>query len=75
MTDQRWDAMAHELGIEIKPGFPFYVVEEEDAMTLYWDPDHARTSIFNDWTEQDFVDCLTSAAERILKEAGEEIDI
>lgn len=74
-TEQRWDAVANELGIEIKPDFPFYVVEhEDDVMTFYWDSDHPTTSVFNDWTEQDFIDCLTTAAKRILTEAGEEID-
>lgn len=73
---QPWDAVAKELGIEIEPEFPFYVVEhEEDLMTFYWDPDHPVTSTFNDWTERDFVECLTSAARRILEEMGEGIDL
>lgn len=49
------------------PDFPLYVTEEEDgSLTFDWDPDHPVTSVFNDWTEQDFIDMLTKAAEEVI---------
>lgn len=43
--------------------FPFCATEEEDgSMTLRWDKEHPMTSIFNSWTEQDFINMLIAAA-------------
>lgn len=48
--------------------FPFYVVEEKDgSMTLHWDSKHPATSVFNAWTEQDFIDMLVAAATDALE--------
>jgi hypothetical protein len=55
------------------PDFPFYVTEEEDgSLTFDWDANHPITSVFNDWTEQDFTDMLIDAAKEVLErhEAG-----
>ncbi len=55
------------------PDFPFYVTEEEDgSWTFEWDRDHPATSVFNDWTEQDFADMLINAAKETIEryEAG-----
>lgn len=48
--------------------FPFYVTEEEDgSWTFDWDSNHPVTSVFNDWTEQDFTDMLINAAKEVIK--------
>ena len=50
------------------PDFPFYVTEEEDgSLTFDWDANHPITSVFNDWTEQDFTDMLIDAAKEVLE--------
>lgn len=51
----------------VNPNFPLWVTEEEDgSLTVNWDPDHKITSVFNDWTEQDFIDLLTRKAQEII---------
>lgn len=35
-------------------------------MTIEWDENHPVASILNNWTEQDFIDCLFDAAERFV---------
>jgi hypothetical protein len=53
------------------PDFPFYVTEEEDgSLTFDWDANHPITSVFNDWTEQDFTDMLIDAAKEVLERHG-----
>jgi len=50
---------ARQIGVD----FPFYVTEEEDgSLTFTWDRDHPVTSVFNDWTEDDFTDMLVRAS-------------
>jgi hypothetical protein len=50
---------ARRIGVD----FPFYVTEEEDgSLTFTWDRDHPVTSVFNDWTEDDFADMLVRAS-------------
>lgn len=52
---------------DVNPDFPFWVVEEEDgSLTFNWDPDHEITSVFNTWTEQDFVDMLVEKSKALL---------
>ena len=68
---EAWDAKARELGLQVDPEFPLYVVEEEkDVMTFRWDPQHPLTSVFNDWTEEDFADCLLRAAQKVIDESS-----
>lgn len=51
----------------VNPDFPFWVVEEEDgSLTINWDPGHKITSVFNTWTEEDFVDLLTKKAQEVI---------
>lgn len=51
--------------------FPFSVTEEEDgSITLAWDRTHPLTSIFNDWTKDDFEQMIIDACTRTLKEHG-----
>jgi hypothetical protein len=65
---EAWDAKAKELGIELKPDFPFYcLTEPDDSMTLYWDPNHPITSVFNTWSEEDFTECIVTAAKEVLE--------
>ena len=47
------------------------VVEEDDSMTISWDPDHPATSVFNTWSEQDFLDAITTRCKEVLAEHGE----
>lgn len=42
--------------------------EEDDTMKIEWDETHPVTSVLNDWTEQDFLNCFLEAAERVLVE-------
>ena len=50
--------------------FPFAVtIEDDGSFTFKWDESHPVTSVFNGWTEQDFLDMLVSAAEETLKMA------
>lgn len=52
---------------DVNPNFPLWVTEEEDgSLTVNWDPDHKITSVFNDWTEQDFIDLLTQKAQEVI---------
>ena len=49
------------------------VVEEDDSMTISWDPSHPKTSIFNTWSEQDFIDAIMIRCREVLKEHSEEV--
>lgn len=42
--------------------------EEDGSMTIEWDETHPVTSVLNDWTERDFVDCLINAANNLSPE-------
>jgi len=53
---------------DVNPEFPFWCVEEEDgSITLHWDENHPVTSVFNSWTEEQFVKMLTSSAEEVIR--------
>lgn len=47
------------------------VVEDDDSMTISWDPNHPVTSVFNTWTEQDFTDAIMARCREVLQEHGE----
>jgi hypothetical protein len=47
------------------------VVEEDDSMTISWDPNHPATSAFNTWSEQDFIDAIMARCKEVLAEHGE----
>jgi len=34
--------------------------DSDNQFTISWDENDPYESIFNDWTEQDFIDCLQS---------------
>jgi len=47
------------------------VSENEDGtLQIEWDPNDARWSMFNDFTEQDFIDMVTSYCKTVLDEHG-----
>lgn len=47
--------------------FPLVVTENPDgSWTLEWDENHPVTSIFNTWTEQDFLDAIRLGCEDTL---------
>jgi hypothetical protein len=47
--------------------FPLNVIENEDgSLTIEWDENHPRTSMFNNFTEQDFLRLLQDECLRIL---------
>lgn len=47
--------------------FPLYVTEEEDgSLTFTWDENHPVTCVFNDWTEEDFIEMLLEAAKETI---------
>jgi len=48
------------------------VTEEEDgSLTFAWDEKHPVTSIFNDWTGEDFKDMILKGCARVFEEHGE----
>ena len=51
-------------------------VENEDgSLTLTWDPDDPVESMLNDWTEQDFIDCIMAKCDEVLvKEFHDDLD-
>jgi len=42
------------------------VKETEDGFTISWDPDDPLESIFNTWTEQDFIDAIMKQCEEVI---------
>jgi len=53
------------------PDFPFAVIEnEDDSFTLTWDENHPATCVFNNYTEDDFVQMLTEAAKTEPEKLG-----
>jgi hypothetical protein len=60
MNESEWD----------NPDFPFTATEEEDgSLTFTWDENHPATCVFNDWTEDDFIQMLRNAAESTLEQS------
>ena len=56
----------------VSPNFPFSVTFEDDgSWTFDWDQNHPVTSVFNDWTEKDFMDMLINAAQETIDAHGE----
>lgn len=52
--------------------FPMNVtVEEDDSITIEWDPDHPATCFFNDWSAEDFSNAIMEEARRVIAEHGE----
>lgn len=48
------------------------VKEEQDgSFTISWDENDPQESIFNTWTEQDFIDCIMERCNRLLNESGQ----
>ena len=57
------------MNLKSKSDLPISVVYEDDgSLTIMWDESHPVTSFLNDWTEQDFVDCICQAVERSATE-------
>lgn len=53
--------------MQIDPNFPFFMTEKEDgSWTFAWDENHPVTSVFNNWTEKDFLDMLINAARETI---------
>ena len=45
------------------------VIEESDgSFTVDWDPNDPVESVFNDWTEEDFIQCIEDHAREVLGE-------
>lgn len=54
------------------PDFPLNVTEEKDgSFTFEWDENHPVTSIFNSWTEKDFLEAIFERCKQVL---GEDIE-
>ena len=48
---------------------PMKVTEEQDgSFTIYWDSNDPVESVFNTWTEEDFIQCIEDSAREILGE-------
>jgi len=45
------------------------VTEKQDgSFTIDWDPNDPVESVFNTWTEEDFIQCIADSAREILGE-------
>ena len=47
------------------------VIEQDNSMTISWDPDHPVTSLFNTWSEGDSLDAILTRCKEVLGEHGE----
>ena len=60
----------------VDPEFPFWCIEEEDgSLTIHWDQSHPITSVFNDWTERQFVTMLTSGADKAIQRYSQSVNL
>lgn len=51
--------------------FPLFVtMEDDDSMTIEWDPNHPVTSFFNSWTDEDFKEMILAECARVLEGHG-----
>jgi len=42
-------------------------IENEDgSLTISWDENDPKESLFNTWTEQDFIDCIMDKCKEVL---------
>ena len=44
------------------------VIETEDGFDISWDPDDPVECVFNDWTEEDFLQIILAEAEKVIAE-------
>lgn len=42
--------------------------ETEDGFEITWDPDDPVESVFNTWTEQDFINVIMAECNRVIEE-------
>ena len=47
------------------------VTETDDGMTITWDPNDPVESVFNTWTEQDFINVIMAECNRVIEEHEE----
>lgn len=45
------------------------VVETESGYEISWDPSDSIERVLSDWTEEDFLKIVMTAAEKVLEEA------
>jgi len=48
------------------------VTETETGFTIEWDPDDPVESVFNTWTEQDFIDVIMKRAQEVIDNHSEQ---
>lgn len=49
------------------------VTEKEDgSFDIEWDPNDPVEHVFNDWTEQDFIDVIMKAANEVIDKHSEQ---
>jgi hypothetical protein len=49
--------------------FPVIVtINEDDSITIEWDENHPVTSVFNTWTEKDFLDSILNGCKDVIGE-------
>jgi hypothetical protein len=41
--------------------------ETDEGFEITWDPDDPTESVFNTWTEQDFIDVIMAECNRIIE--------
>lgn len=41
--------------------------ENDGSLTIYWDENDPIESVLNDWTEEDFIQCIMQKCEEILE--------
>jgi hypothetical protein len=58
------------------PSFPMRVDFDKDGLiTIEWDETHPVTSIFNDWTEKDFIDTILGYCRKVLEDTDEKGEV
>ena len=48
------------------PNFPMHVSVTDDEITIEWDENHPKTSAFNTWKEEDFMNCIMKYAQEVI---------
>ena len=52
-----------------------WVDNEDGSLTISWDSSDPVESMLNDWTEQDFIDCIMAKCDEVLvKELHDDLD-
>lgn len=51
--------------------FRCYVDEDEGELVIEWDIDHPDAALFQEWTEDDWIDAIKKGSKMRLEEKGD----